>query len=387
MLVCAWAAIWHVGALALALAASGPLAGEEAARLDPQLPYRAERSGTVTYQVDFSVVVTPPYKTKRLQVWLPLPPSDPAQEISHRELTTFPLSVQPQIAAEPTFGNRFAYFEFANPQGAQIVRHKFTAQVHELRWNLRQARITPVAEWPESFAPYRRSEATAVLVDGRLRKLIESAFAPPSNPLADMTAVMGWAQSNLTYDHNDASLAARSTHALEKRHGHCSDYHSLCAALGRAMGYPTRVTYGINLFPKNSPSHCKLEAYLPPVGWVSFDVSETQKLCAAIEADPSLAPAARARLSQAANERLLDGFRDNTWLLLTRGSEYDLAPPASRKVAVVRTAYIEADGVPLPEPDPANSARRVFSWMTVQKYEADRPVPYPFHDIQTLEPR
>ena len=29
------------------------------------------------------------------------------------------------------------------------------------------------------------------------------------------------------------------------------------------------MTYGINPFPKNSPSHCKLEAYLPPYGWVS----------------------------------------------------------------------------------------------------------------------
>jgi ATP-dependent helicase HrpA len=34
--------------------------------------------------------------------------------------------------------------------------------------------------------------------------------------------------------------------------------------MGRTLGFPTRVTYGIALFPKNSPSHCKLEALLPP---------------------------------------------------------------------------------------------------------------------------
>ena len=45
--------------------------------------------------------------------------------------------------------------------------------------------------------------------------------------------------------------------------------------MGRALGYPTRMTYGINPFPKNSPSHCKMEAFLPPYGWVAFDVSDT----------------------------------------------------------------------------------------------------------------
>src|SRR5262249_25560590 len=70
--------------------------------------------------------------------------------------------------------------------------------------------------------------------------------------------------------------------ALATRGGDCIAYHGLCAAVGRALGCPTRVTYGLHLFAKNSPSHCKLEAFLPPYGWVSFDVSEAQKLVAAV---------------------------------------------------------------------------------------------------------
>ena len=99
-----------------------------------------------------------------------------------------------------------------------------------------------------------------------------------TNPLTDMSAVMDWVIRDFKYDHNDASLQASAVHALEKHHGHCSDYHGFCASMGRVLGYPTRVTYGINPFPKNSPSHCKLEVFLPPYGWVSFDVSETQNL-------------------------------------------------------------------------------------------------------------
>ena len=50
----------------------------------------------------------------------------------------------------------------------------------------------------------------------------------------------------------------------------------------------------------------------------------------------------------------------------------------------MRTIYAEADGEPLPEPDPANSNQRKFAWMTVHKYTSDKPVRLPFKDISTL---
>ena len=87
----------------------------------------------------------------------------------------------------------------------------------------------------------------------------------------------------------------------------------------------------------------------------------------------------------AALRRMDRGFRDNTWFLQTRGSDYDLVPPASRKVAVVRTIYAEADGVPYPEPDPANPKQTAFSWMTMHRYVPDRPVTSPFQDWRSLE--
>lgn len=367
------------------LMAADPASNSPAAfSLDPQLPYQAERRSPVTYDVDFSIVVTPPYQTKRLQVWIPAPPSDAGQEVSGSEWSSFPAAVEPRLGVEPKFGNRFAYFEFANPQGAQILRHRFRIQVWELRWNIEPSKVVAVERWPSAFDAYRTSESQGVVVDERVRRLLGEVVANPSNPLHGMTSIMDWAESHLTYDHVDASLAASSIHALEKRRGHCSDYHGLCASLGRALGYPTRITYGINPFPKNSPSHCKLEAYLPPYGWVSFDVSETQKLAALAGKQEGLSEDERRRLREAAHARLASGFRDNTWYLQTRGSDYDLAPPASRRVAVVRTAYIEADGIPLADPDPANKKQTAHAWMTVHSYRPNREVTYPFADLQTL---
>ncbi|MBL8825714.1 MAG: transglutaminase domain-containing protein [Planctomycetaceae bacterium] len=352
--------------------------------LDPHQPYQATRSEPVTYEVDFRAIVTAPYKTKLLRVWLPIPPSDAAQAVTSRELKTFPQDVQPQIAAEPLFGNRFAYFEFPQPQGAQIIEHRFQVRTWQLNWQLDAAKIQAVSEWPVAFELFRRNESQAVVRDAEIDRLLGEIVPQRSTPGENLNRIMDWVQQNFKYDHINASLQASSRHAVEQRRGHCSDYHGFCAAAGRALGYPTRVTYGINPFPKNSPSHCKLEVFLPPYGWVSFDVSETQKLVTLIQGDKSLADNQRAKLIAAAQQRLATGFRDNTWFLQTRGTDYDLVPPAARRVAVVRTIYAEADGVPLADPDPANPEQKQFGWMTAHRYTADRPVSNPFADWQTL---
>jgi hypothetical protein len=351
---------------------------------DPNQPYQARKLNPVTYDVDFSAVVTPGYKGKVLKVWLPMPQTDSGQEVTEVGLDSFPVSIAPKIGVEKTFGNKFAYFEFHDVQGAQIVRHRFKMKVWELHWELEPARIAATRDWPASFDRYRKGETQAVVVDDRFTKLLAEIVPRPTNPLADMSAVMDWVIRDFKYDHGDASLQASSLHALLKHEGHCSDYHGFCAAMGRALGCPTRVTYGINPFPKNSPSHCKLEAYLPPYGWVSFDVSETQNLMSAIAKDVQLSESQRQRLLAAAKERLVHGFRDNTWFLQTKGTDYDLEPPASKRAAVVRTIYAEVDGVALPEPDPANKQQRAFSWMTVHKFTPDRPVTYPFSDFKSL---
>lgn len=348
----------------------------------PDAPYTAERSDPVTHEVDFSVVVTPPYHCHVLKVWIPVPQSDVAQQISEGRFSTFPMQVKPQINSEPVYGNRFAYFEFHDPKGAQIIRHRFKAKVWNLRWNLDPESVQDVESWTKSFQPYLRPQFLSD--EKQFDALLKQIVPKRRGIVTDLASIFQWIDGNLTYDHVNASLKADANHAISERRGHCSDYHGLCATMGRALGYPTRVTYGLALYPKNSPSHCKVEAFLPPYGWVSFDLSETQKMIKKILAHDGLSGAEKETLAAAARKRLLSGFRENSWLLLTKGTEYDLVPKATQPVRVVRTAYVEADGQPLPDPDPANIEKYEFAWMTLHKYKADKEFQLPFKDLSTL---
>src|SRR5262245_8305494 len=122
------------------------------------------------YVVDFSVVVTPPYHTKALKVWLPVPQTDVAQQVSGSQFTTFPMEVKPRLGVEKLYGNRFAYFEFKSPEGAQVIRHRFTVRTWEIRWDIDPAKVAKVERWPAGFDRYLRSERL-VVVDDRFRKL------------------------------------------------------------------------------------------------------------------------------------------------------------------------------------------------------------------------
>lgn len=375
----------YLAPLILVITASAQTASSDetaAGSLRADAPYTAERSNPVNHSVDFAVVVTPPYHCHVLRVWIPVAQSDAAQEVSESQFSTFPMDVEPEIGTEPIYGNKFAYFEFQNPQGAQIIRHRFHAQVHNLHWNVDSTKVERVNNWPPSFHQYLKPQTLES--PQQLTSVLEQ-LAPQQAPGQDFANIFQWVEANLTYDHVNASLKADANHALDQRRGHCSDYHGLCATMGRALGYPTRVTYGLALYPKNSPSHCKMEAFLPPYGWVSFDVSETQKMIQKIQKNGELSADEVASLSQAAQRRLLSGFRENSWLLLTRGTDYELTPKASAPVRVVRTAYVEADGVALPDPDPANIEKREFAWMTAHKYESDKAFKKPFADLSTLD--
>src|SRR5262245_42429184 len=151
--------------MGLLLTCLSPIAADEVRPLSPEQPAKARLSNPVLYDVEFAVTVTAPYKTKKLRIWLPIPPSTDGQEISGSEITVFPMDVRPTYETEHKFGNRFAYFEFANPEGAQIIRHRFKIKVWEMHWDLDPAKVEKVMSWPAAFKPFLVADSSVAISD------------------------------------------------------------------------------------------------------------------------------------------------------------------------------------------------------------------------------
>ncbi|MFK8114613.1 MAG: transglutaminase-like domain-containing protein [Rubripirellula sp.] len=368
-----------VGVLLLAFALSG--ASLPAEELSPAASITGSKSMQATYEVDFRVAVTAPTGTKKLRVWMPLPNSDACQQISDRQIETHPRLVEPKIATEAEYGNTFAYFEFDSPSGAQLITHRFKAQLQQLNWDVDYGEVIQPKRWPDSFAPFQKADPRSTEGD-QLRQVLTEIDASTGESSAPdrLIGAMQWVDKNLVYDHKVASLSANPMHAMVHRRGHCSDYHGLCSTLARNVGYPSRVLYGLQMFDKGSPSHCKLEVFLPPYGWVSYDLSETQKLAAKTAQDESLDVTVRDAQVQQIKKRTMSGFRENTWLQVTRGVGYELAPRAENPISIVRTIYAEADGKPLVEPDPYTSSE--FAWMTIHRVDLIDGVAKRFHELK-----
>ena len=113
---------------------AGSLAFAAHAAIRTRQPYTATKSAPVAYDIDFRVIVTAPAGTKTLKVWVPVPQDDAGQKITAGEWSVFPSGVKPAFHTEKVFGNRFAYFEFASPQGG--ADHRAHLQGHRLATRL-----------------------------------------------------------------------------------------------------------------------------------------------------------------------------------------------------------------------------------------------------------
>ncbi len=262
-----------------------------------------------------------------------------------------------------------------DPDGAQVIRYRLKIRVWELRWNLEPEKVTAYSQ--AAMREWLRSESRVVVDDPRVKAVAQKAIGNASEPFERVVRVLRFVMDAMTYSHGECSLQASALHALTKRIGHCSDYHGLATALLRSVGVPARVTYGINPLKRRSPSHCKLEVFLPPYGWVPFDLSETDKVLEQIQKS-DLPERVKERKRSEILRWLFSGFRDNTWYRVTVGTDFPVVPPVAPNPPVIRTAYIVCDDKVLPDPDPSDPNRLEFAWQLVWDAKPDKPVVSPW---------
>jgi transglutaminase-like putative cysteine protease len=279
-----------------------------------------------TFRFEYAATIRGfPQDAKRARIWIPLPQSDEAQEVSELRVEGIEDAARHEIGDESAHGNRMLHVEYTAPfpREARItvscdVTRREVREVAHLRGAGAGGRLLEGDRVAELNAEVKRRAAEAA---SGVRGTRAKARAIYDRVLADVAydkSVPGWGHGNLDY-------------VCSTGKGNCSDFHALFIGMARAEGIPAILEVGFPL-PSDRVEgtvggyHC-WAWYLDGDVWRPVDASEADK-----------APERAGYFFGALCENRV-GF--------TRGRDLVLDPPqAGEPLNFFIYPYVEVDGAP-----------------------------------------
>jgi transglutaminase-like putative cysteine protease len=242
----------------------------------------AERTFTIRYSTKVQAPVG-----QRLDVWMPLPPSNDAQEvISAKVDAPFPGTE----GTEPRFGNRFWHGHIEASDG-KPVEITLVATVKRRAVKTDPGKVGSdneySAEERERLSRYLSPDARVPLKGEPLDKIdaeLTKKLGPKAkDPAASARAIYDYVVDNMEYKKVGSGWGNGDTFwACSQKYGNCTDFHALFLSLARRRGIPGRFEMGFPI-PADAKSgkvpgyHCWVEFWLPGRGWFPVDASEARK--------------------------------------------------------------------------------------------------------------
>ena len=277
-----------------------------------------------------------PGGTGRLDFWMPVPHSDPYQQIEDLAVTT---AYSYQVSTDP-LGNRILHVRIDHPNVTtfQVVLH-FNATRREHQQDLLPVSAAPPRNSGNETARWLKADRLVPLDDqirAWAREVVNAAHA--TTDLEKARAIYDHVVSTVKYDKSGKGWGRGDIYyACENRRGNCTDFHAIFIGYARSLGIPARFAIGFPV-PANRGSgqiagyHCWAEFYAKGIGWVPIDASEAAK-------NPS-------------RREYFFGAHDENRVEFTRGRDLILTPPqAAEPLNYFIFPYAEADGKPLTSAD------------------------------------
>lgn len=175
---------------------------------------------------------------------------------------------------------------------ARLVRREdcFGNAVHSLflQGPLRGATLTATGELEteneagmvrgtdERFSPPLFLRTTALSAANReIRTFAQDTVQGEDDPLHKAHALMLAIFRTVAFETGATDVVTTAAEAFERRRGVCQDLTHIFLAGARSLGIPARYVSGYLVQPASAgeqdASHAWAEAFLPPIGWVSFD--------------------------------------------------------------------------------------------------------------------
>lgn len=217
---------------------------------------------------------------------------------------------------------------------------------------------------PKRICPDEMENAKAFLApsahiptDGAVAKVAKIIVGGEKNPLKKARKIYDWIVENSYRDENVHGCGVGSPNAMlsqlerdGRMGGKCLDMSALCVALMRASGIPAREVMGIRIGASRlSPAfgageditkaqHCKVEFFIPNMGWIPCDPADITKLVLKEGIDKN-----SPRAIELANKFF--GFWENNWMALNHARDFDLYPANTQgTLDSFGYPYAEVDG-------------------------------------------
>jgi len=232
------------------------------------------------FRFSYDVTIpTPPSGSGHLDVWVPLPLSDPGvQEVRDLKINA---PYGHSVHTEPVFGNRMIHFRVDNPSSPTFCS-----------WSAHITRREDHGQGGRSSSPRYLAPNNRIPLDGTARELaLQLGSGDRSQPLHvrtrriydDVLEEMEYNKSVPGYGHGDFE---RSVTICK---GNCTDFHSRFIGVARASRIPVRFSMGIPLKPtprgRYNSYHCWAH-YHDGDHWHPVDISEADKI---VSTDPARA--------------------------------------------------------------------------------------------------
>jgi transglutaminase-like putative cysteine protease/streptogramin lyase len=212
-----------------------------------------------------------------LDIYLPIPENRDSQTL----LAPVQFDPKPNEVIEDAWGQKIAHFAFKDLKGYSIVKPgwKADARICAVEYFIYPDKVGTLADIPaEIRTKYTQDGDKYQINDPYIKDLAQKIAGRETNPYWIVRRVFEYLADHLSYNLKPVGGWNPAPTVLRRGTASCSEYSYAMIALCRSLGVPIRYVGVVSLRGDEASVddvfHRWTEAYLPPYGWIPFDVNK-----------------------------------------------------------------------------------------------------------------
>jgi len=218
-----------------------------------------------------------PGTVKTLDIYLPFPENRDNQAL----LAAVQFEPKPTEVIEDSWGQKIAHFAFKDLKGYSIVRPewKVDAKISAVEYFIYPDKVGALEDIPPDIRhKFTQDGDKYRMSDPYIQELAQNIAGKEKNPYWIVRRIYEYLADHLSYNLKPVGGWNPAPTVLKRGTSSCSEYSYSMIALCRSLGVPIRYVGAVSLRGDDASFddvfHRWTEVYLPPYGWVPFDVNK-----------------------------------------------------------------------------------------------------------------